>query len=152
MVMKKTSIPAGETEMGRVLTEVKIENVNDLLNSEQGVLPRDQVRQVTVEDALVDTGATSFGLPSSLIKQLGLIKFGEKRATTSHGPATFSIYGPVRITIQDRYMTTDVLEVADGTPTIVGQIPLEALDFVIDLQARRLIGNPAHGGEHMLEM
>lgn len=138
--------------MGRVLTTVKVENVNDLLNAQQGIIPHEQVRQVSISDALVDTGATSFGLPSSLIKQLGLLKFGEKRATTSHGPATFAIYGPVRITIQDRFMTTDVLEVADGTPTIVGQIPLEGLDFVIDMQGRRLIGNPAHGGEHMLEM
>ncbi len=138
--------------MGRVLTPVKVENVVDLFNAEQGTIPRDRVRVVSVADALVDTGATSFGLPTALIKQLGLVKVGEKRATTSHGPATFAIYGPVRITIQDRFMTTDVLEVADGTPTIVGQIPLEGLDFVIDLQGRRLIGNPAHGGEHMLEM
>ena len=26
------------------------------------------------------------------------------------------------------------------------------LDFVVDLNARRLIGNPAHGGEQMIEM
>jgi predicted aspartyl protease len=143
---------ARNEDMGRVVTNVKVENVNDLLNAKQGIISSEQIRQVNIPDALVDSGATSFGLPSSLIKQLGLVKFGEKRATTSHGPATFAIYGPVRITIQDRFMTTDVLEVADGTPTIVGQIPLEGLDFVIDLQGRRLIGNPAHGGEHMLEM
>ena len=139
-------------EMGRVLTEVKVENINDLLNAEQGLIGADKVRRLTVPDALVDTGATTFGLSSSLIKQLGLMKVTEKRATTSSGPAIFAIYGPVRITIQDRFMTIDVLEVADGTPTLVGQIPLEALDFVVDMQGRRLIGNPAHGGEHMLEM
>ncbi|MGA2258971.1 MAG: hypothetical protein ABSG53_30240 [Thermoguttaceae bacterium] len=32
------------------------------------------------------------------------------------------------------------------------QIPLENLDLVVDLGARKLIGNPAHGGEHMFEM
>ena len=32
------------------------------------------------------------------------------------------------------------------------RIPLEHLDFVVDLRNRRLIGNPAHGGEHVYEM
>lgn len=43
------------------------------------------------------------------------------------------------------------MEVPDGTPALVGQIPLEYLDFVIDLRGQKLIGNPAHGGEHMFE-
>lgn len=35
---------------------------------------------------------------------------------------------------------------------LVGQIPLEALDYVVDLRARRLIGNPDHGGELMYDL
>jgi hypothetical protein len=46
----------------------------------------------------------------------------------------------------------DVLEVPDGLPVLIGQIPLEHLDFVVDLRNRKLIGNPAHGGEHMYEL
>jgi hypothetical protein len=37
-------------------------------------------------------------------------------------------------------------------PPLIGQIPLEFLDFVVDPTGGRLIGNPAHGGEHMFEM
>jgi len=44
------------------------------------------------------------------------------------------------------------MEVPDEVPALIGQIPLEMLDFVIDPQSRRLIGNPAHGGEQMLEV
>jgi hypothetical protein len=29
---------------------------------------------------------------------------------------------------------------------------LEHLDFVVDLRDRKLIGNPAHGGEHVYEL
>ena len=39
-----------------------------------------------------------------------------------------------------------------GVPVLVGQIPLEGLDFVVDLANQRLIGNPAHGGEHIIEL
>jgi hypothetical protein len=43
------------------------------------------------------------------------------------------------------------MEVPDSVPVLIGQIPLERLDFVVDPQARCLIGNPAHGGEHIIE-
>jgi hypothetical protein len=32
------------------------------------------------------------------------------------------------------------------------QLPLEYFDLVIDPRSRRLVGNPAHGGEHVLEL
>jgi hypothetical protein len=35
---------------------------------------------------------------------------------------------------------------------LIGRIPLDMLDLVVDPQARRLIGNPAHHGEHILEL
>jgi hypothetical protein len=58
----------------------------------------------------------------------------------------------VRLTIQGRTCTMDVMEVPDGVPVLIGQLPLEHLDFVVDLRSRTLIGNPAHGGEHMYEL
>jgi hypothetical protein len=62
------------------------------------------------------------------------------------------MYDAVRLTIQGRSCTMDVMEVPDDVPVLVGQILLEHLDLVIDTRSRRLIGNPAHGGEHVYEM
>ena len=61
-------------------------------------------------------------------------------------------YGTVLLTIQGRDCKTDVSKVPDDCPVLIGQIPLELLDFVIDMKAHRLIGNPRHGGEQVLEM
>ena len=138
--------------MGRVLTEAIIENLNDLVAVEMGVLPVDQVRRVSVTDALVDTGATMLSLPKRLIEQLGLKKRSVRRVTTSQGMAETDLYSTVRLTIQGRDCPIDVLEVPDEVPVLIGQIPLEYMDFVVDPQSRRLIGNPAHGGEQMYEL
>jgi len=46
--------------------------------------------------------------------------------------------------IQGRSHRFDVIEVPDTLPNIVGQIPLEALDWVVDLRERKLIPNPEH--------
>jgi predicted aspartyl protease len=138
--------------MGRVTVKAKIENLSDLHLVERQVLPADQVRSVEVDDALVDTGATILSLPTKLIKALDLRPVRTRKAITSAGPVSVQVYGTVRLTIQDRECSTDVLEVPDECPVLIGQTPLEQLDFVVDLSGRRLIGNPAHGGEQMFEL
>lgn len=138
--------------MGRVLTEATIESLKDLWNAEQGHLPPEQVRRVTVPDALVDTGATLLSLPTRLIRQLGLAPTKTRKVVSITGVAEAMMYDPVRLTIQGRDCTMEVMEVPDSVPVLIGQLPLEHLDFVIDLRNRTLIGNPAHGGEHIYEM
>ena len=138
--------------MGRVLTEAFVENLKDLWAVETGLLTLDQARRVTVADALVDTGATLLSLPTRLIQQLGLTRTASKRVTSRIGLGEAFIYEAVRLTIQGRSCTMDVLEVPDTVPALIGQLPLEHLDLVVDLRSRTLIGNPAHGGEHVYEL
>jgi len=138
--------------MGRVVTEVVIENLEDLWAAERGLLPPDQARRITVADALVDTGATLLSLPTRLIQLLGLTRTASKRVTSSIGPGEAFMYEAVRLTIQGRSCTMDVMEVPDTVPALIGQLPLEHLDLVVDLRSRTLIGNPAHGGEHVYDL
>ena len=139
-------------EMGRVLVEATVENLKDLWEVESGRLADAGVRRVTVAEALVDTGATTLSLPTRLIEQLGLKKRASKRVSTSTGNSTASLYDAVWLTIQDRECTVDVMEVPNQVPVLIGQVPLELLDFVIDPRRRTLVGNPAHGGEHVFEL
>lgn len=142
----------GTETMVRVLTEATIENLHDLMNSRSGLMPSENVRRITVPDALVDTGATLLSLPTRLIRQLGLNPVRTRKVTSSTGAAEATMYDAVRLTIQDRYCTVDVMEVPDDVPVLIGQLPLENLDLVVDLRARRLTGNPAHGGEQVFEL
>jgi predicted aspartyl protease len=141
-----------ETGMGRVLTCATIENLGDLFEVERGSRSADEVRRIRVDDALVDTGATTLALPSSLIQRLGLHRVYEKQVRSTSGLGLVSVYEAVRLTIADRFCTVDVMEVLDEVPVLIGQIPLEMLDLVVDPQARCLTGNPAHHGEHVLEL
>ena len=142
----------GNTDMGRVLTEATIYNVHDLEDAEAGRLKSEEVRKITVPDALVDTGATTLSMPKSLIDQVGLTKRYEKRAMTAAGLQTFNVYGTARLVIMGREVPTDVIELSEGSPVLIGQIPLEMMDWVVDMKGKKLIGNPAHGGEHILEV
>src|SRR5580698_10256040 len=137
--------------MGKVLVTAKIDNLGDLFGVDQGTRVPDQVRSVEVTDALVDTGATKLALPKRLVEKLGL-KFHRTRPTrTAGGPVTANVYSAVRLTIQGRDCVCDVMEIPDDCPVLIGQVPLELLDWVVDPSGQRLIGNPAHGGDHILE-
>jgi clan AA aspartic protease len=138
--------------MSSVAVPAKIENMEDILAAKKGKSTRKKVRTVEVDDALVDTGATFLSLPRRLIEKLGLYRFRTRRAKTSAGTVEFGMYGMVQLTVQGRDCFVEVAEVPDDCPVLIGQIPLESLDFVVDPVNQRLIGNPEHGGEHMFDM
>ena len=140
-----------ESTMGRVTTPALIENLEDLWMADRGLQTAESVRRVQVEDALVDTGAMILSLPTNVIQQLGLKSTGQKRTMTAGGPRLASVFQAVRLHVQDRDCIVEVLEVPDAVPVLIGQVPLEILDFVVDMPNRRLIGNPAHGGQQMFE-
>ena len=138
--------------MGRVVVPAVIESLEDLYRVHRGEMASAQVRKVEVVEALVDTGATGLSLPRRLVEQLGLLPIRTRRAVTTAGIRDVPTYGAVRLTVQERDCICDVTEVDDACPVLIGQVPLELLDLVVDRGRRQLIGNPAHGGEHMIEL
>lgn len=138
--------------MGRVIVPVRLENVYDLHEVSMGIRAPDAVRAVDVPDALVDTGASTLSLPRRLVAQLGLNPLKTRSARTAGGTVARQVFGTVRLIVQGRECTCDVLELPDDCPVLIGQIPLELVDFVVDPAGQRLIGNPAHGGEEVIEV
>jgi predicted aspartyl protease len=137
---------------GKVVVSVRIENLGDLTMVNKGLMQQDAVKWLAVADALVDTGATLLSLPKRFVQQLGLVQTRKRTARTAAGIVAFGIYEPVRLKVQGRDCIVEVAEIPDECPVLVGQIPLELLDFVVDPIGQKLIGNPDHGGEQMIDM
>ena len=138
--------------MGKVVVTAKLVNNGDIELRERAALPPDQVRWVEVTDALVDTGAWGLMLPKKLIAQLGLRHVRTRQGRGLGGKLSIPIYSPVLLTIQDRECAMEVGEIPDEFPVLIGQLPLEAMDFVVDPKNQRLIGNPDHGGEWIIDV
>jgi predicted aspartyl protease len=143
--------PKPGAAMGRVIVDVTVENVEDLRKAQRGEIALEQVRRVTVP-ALVDSGATFFCMPESLIQQIGLPFNRERETRTVTGPLMLKVYGGARLTVQGRDCDEEVLALREGSQVLLGQIPLEKMDWWIDSNARRLVGNPEHGGQWMAEV
>jgi predicted aspartyl protease len=129
--------------MGQVKARVKVTNWFDLEKVALG--ERAEPARAAEAEALVDTGAVRFHLQSSLVKQLGLRALRKITSRTMAGISVErTVYSPVDLEIQGRSSTFEVAEVPDTLPNIIGQIPLEQLDWLVDARGQRLIPNPEH--------
>lgn len=129
--------------MGKVITMIKVVNWDDLALQAAGVR-KDKPRALET-NAIVDTGAVKLYLKSAIIHELGLRPIGEvKSRTMSNRSESRTVFSPVALEIQGRTGRFDVVEIPDSLPNIVGQIPLEDLDWVVDCRNQKLIPNPEH--------
>jgi predicted aspartyl protease len=142
--------PKPGIDMGRVVVDMHVANADDLTLVALGQLAANQVRTLDVQ-ALVDTGTNYVGLTTSEVVQLGLRRVRQRQVRTAAGLLMQQIYSAVRITVQGRDCLSEVQELPDGSPALLGQVPLELLDYWIDTANRRLVGNPEHGGQWIID-
>ena len=89
-------------------------------------------------------------MPAALLAELGLHHLRSATIQASAGAMTVRISGTAGPTVQGRDCPTGIAELPDGCPVQIGQIPLEAMDFVADMGQHALVGNSAHSGEHVI--
>jgi clan AA aspartic protease len=119
-------------------------NNTDLDLVDRGLLQPIDVRVEHLE-ALVDTGATTLVIPIDVCRRLGLRRVRTVPVRLADGTDREIDYmGSIFLRILDREMTCDALAAPEGTTPLIGQIPLEALDLVVDPRSRELRPNPAH--------
>ncbi len=135
--------------MGKVIVRIQLTNLKDSFLKAAG--PRKSKPRSVLIEALVDTGATPLYLKPSVIKKLGLERADTVRSQTTNGEVIRYKYEPVQLELMGRRENFDVIEVPEAVPNLIGQVPLEVLDFVVDSCSQKLIPNPAHGGEQMTE-
>jgi clan AA aspartic protease len=125
-------------EMGKVLTELTVTNRADQVLAERGFMAADQVKSITLQDVLVDTGATTLCLPADMIEALGLELLKEVPVSTAAGITTARIFRDATISLCGREGTFECLELPGGREPLLGVIPLEMLGLEPDLQNQKL--------------
>lgn len=123
--------------MGKITTTLKISNRADQVLATRGFIPPEQVRSLTLENVLIDTGATTLCLPQNVIAQLGLELLKEVDVATATGIGT-RIFQDAKISLLGREGTFECLELPGGRNSLLGVIPLEALGIELDLQNQTL--------------
>jgi len=131
--------------MGHVNTQLILKNMDDSKRAKRGELPEHEVRQVTVT-AMVDTGATTLVINTELFQELGLDTMGERKITFANDVKEIcKLTEPVEIHWNDRSVAIQALVVEDAAEVLLGVLPLEGMDLMVDPVNQKLVG--VHGDQ-----
>jgi len=145
--MSSVSVPEKVREVGKIVTPLIIANRGDQARAAACDIPSDQVRTVTLDAVIVDTGATTLALPADIIARLGLTVRREVPTMTATGPSTARLCQDAAVTLLGREGTFDCLELPAGMDALLGVIPMETLGLEPDLRNQRLRLLPEEPGD-----
>ncbi|MBC6421074.1 MAG: retroviral-like aspartic protease family protein [Hormoscilla sp. SP5CHS1] len=128
--------------MGLVYAEIELIRGADIVLFQEGQLPADQIRRLKV-NALVDSGAYMLAINQQIKTQLDLRKVGEQVAELADGTQTrLEIVGPVDVQFENRSTTVRAMVLPGDSEVLLGSIPMEDMDVLIDPKQQKLIVNP----------
>jgi clan AA aspartic protease len=136
--------------MGEVRVMVRLSNAADMALVRRNLMRPAEIRAVEA-DALVDTGAVTFVLPSLVVERLGLARPFKQVAEYADGRREeVDVTEPVFVELLGRHTVEEALVLGDEV--IVGQTILEKTDLYVDCRQKRLLPNPAHPDQSVLQV
>jgi predicted aspartyl protease len=136
--------------MGEVREKLTLVNAGDAGDLRRGRIKASDVRHVTVE-ALVDTGAGPLVITEAMRQRRGLeIERDELVFLAGKVPQKCVVVELVKIIWRDRYTASYPIVLPGGDDTLLGVIPLEDMDLMVNPVDRCLVG--AHGSKWLLQV
>ena len=128
--------------MGYVYADIQLTNEDDLAFKRRGWAAEAEIRRVRTK-ALVDSGAYDLIINEEIQNQLNLPVLGKRTIKLAdESLLDVDIVGPVEVRFEDRATTVRALLLPDTEEVLLGAIPLEGLDVIIDPLRERLLVNP----------
>ena len=133
--------------MGNVYAEITVRNAGDITLARAGQIAENDVHAVTLT-AIVDTGATTLVINEDIFKQLGLTVLETRNINVAGGGKVLcKVTDPVHIYWKNRFASVNAVVMPEGKP-LLGVIPLEFMDLIVDPIRQELVG--ANGDEALL--
>ena len=132
----------GEKKMGFTYADIELISTDDLVLHRRGFLPEEEVKRMRVT-ALVDSGAHTLVVNEHIKQQLDLPVLGETTARfANEAEVRVEIVGPVEIRFENRATTVRAVMLPGNAEPLLGVIPMEDMDVIVDSKQQRLIVNP----------
>jgi clan AA aspartic protease len=129
--------------MGLVYTNIELIRGADLVLCREGYLKADQIKRLSVK-ALVDSGAYMLAINQSIKAQLNLQAVDEQIAELADGTQIrLEVVGPVEIHFENRRAMVDAMVLPGEAEVLLGAIPMEEMDVMVDPKQQQLRVNPA---------
>lgn len=138
-----TSLTGGE-DMGLVYADIELINSEDLMLKRRGLCADENIRRINTR-ALVDSGAYELVITEEVARQLDLPVVEQRIVTLADDRhCSVDIVGPIDVRFENRRTIVRAYVLPGATQVLLGAIPLEGLDVMIDPKRQRLIVNPLY--------
>jgi clan AA aspartic protease len=130
--------------MGLVYTEIELISGDDLALHRRGYIKEEDIKRLKV-NALVDSGAEMLAINEQVKDYLNLFVLDTQRAELADGSKVeLEIVGPVEIRFANRRASVDAIVLPGDVQILLGAIPMEEMDVLVDTKRQQLIVNPEH--------
>ena len=133
--------------MGQVYADITLKNAGDVTLVQYGYKQEHEIRVKTMS-ILVDTGAITLIINDDIRQELGLnLRENQSARLADNTRITVQIADPVEISWKNRKMTCQPWVIPHAEMPLLGLIPLENMDLMVDPVNRKLVG--VHGEEQV---
>lgn len=129
--------------MGMVYADIELLNGDDLSDARRHRIGEDEIRRFPL-NIMVDSGAYYLCINETIRETLGLSILETRRGQLANGDVVeYDVAGPIEIKFKNRRCVSDAMVLPGDTQPLLGAIPLEDLDVLIDPLRQELVVNPA---------
>jgi len=124
--------------MGHVYADITIANSFDIVAAKKGLVAEGDVKKMSVK-ALVDTGAMTLIINDEIASQLDLEVNDRVTVELADGSrCKRDLVGPVNIYFKNRQTSCLALVIPGANEVLLGVIPIEGMDVIIDPTLQQL--------------
>jgi clan AA aspartic protease len=130
--------------MGLIYAEIELINGEDVVLARRNIIGADEVKRMPV-NMLVDTASVYMCINESIQEQLELPVLEQRKGQLANGHIVeYNVVGPIEVRFKNRRCTVDAMVLPGDNEPLLGAIPLEDMDILINPFRQELIVNPEH--------
>ncbi len=130
--------------MGHVYADIELINGADLLLAKMHMIGEDEIKRFPLR-ILVDTGAHMLAINENIQEVLQVPVRERRKVQLADGRfGEFDVVGPIDLRFKNRTVNCSAFVLPGNSAPLLGVIPLEEMDVLIDPNIEELVVNPEH--------
>ena len=130
--------------MGLIYADIELINAIDLGLAKRHEIGDEEVKRMQVS-MLVDTGSVYMCINETVQEQLQLEVVEKRKGQLADGSVVeYNVVGPIEVRFKNRRCVVDAMVIPGDNELLLGAIPLEDMDVLINPYRRELVVNPDH--------
>ena len=130
--------------MGLIYADIELINAIDLGLAKRHEIGEEEVKRMHV-NMLVDTGSVYMCINETVQEQLQLEVVEKRKGQLADGSVVeYDVVGPIEVRFKNRRCVVDAMVIPGDNELLLGAIPLEDMDVLINPYRRELVVNPDH--------